>query len=66
MGCVGESSIPTIIFQAWVHLDTKTYPCRLQADFTGHERIIGRDVLNGLEILFRGVAQEVVVNPQMD
>jgi len=62
MGGVGESSIPTIIFQTWGHLDTKTYPCRLQADFTGHERIIGRDVLNGLEILFRGVAQEVVVN----
>ena len=63
MGGVGESSIPTIIFQAWVHLDAKSYPCRLQADFTGHERIVGRDVLNGLEILFRGLAQEVVINP---
>lgn len=63
MGGVGESSIPTIIFQAWVHLDSKTYPCRLQADFTGHERIVGRDVLNGLDVLFRGPVREVVINP---
>lgn len=26
-------------------------------------RILGRDVLNGLEILFRGPSREVVVNP---
>jgi len=63
MGGVGESSIPTIIFQAWVHLDGADFPCRLQADFTGHERIVGRDVLNGLDILFRGPAREVVINP---
>jgi hypothetical protein len=35
----------------------------LQADFTGDERIIGRDVLNRLDILFRGPLQEVVINP---
>ena len=63
MGGVGESSIPTIIFQAWVHLDGADFPCRLQADFTGQERIVGRDVLNGLDILFRGPAREVVINP---
>lgn len=63
MGSVGESSIPTLIFQAWVYLDGKNYPCRLQADFTGHERIVGRDVLNGLDILFRGSTREVVINP---
>jgi hypothetical protein len=63
MGGVGESSIPTIVFQAWVYLDGTDYPCRLQADFTGHERIVGRDVLNGLDILFRGPAREVIINP---
>jgi len=63
MGGVGESSIPTLIFQAWVYLDGKNYSCRLQADFTGHERIGGRDVLNGLNVLFRGQAREVVINP---
>jgi hypothetical protein len=63
MGGVGESSIPPIVFQAWVYLDGTDYPCRLQADFTGHERIVGRDVLNVLDILFRGPAREVVINP---
>jgi len=43
--------------------DSNTYPCRLQADFAGHERILGRDVLNRLEVLFRGPAREIVVNP---
>lgn len=63
MGGVGETAIPTVVFQAWAHLDGTDYPCRLQADFTGHERILGRDVLNGLEVLFRGPAREVVFNP---
>jgi hypothetical protein len=63
MGGVGDTSAPTIIFQTWVYLDGKDYPCRLQADFTGHERIVGRDVLNALDILFRGPAREVVINP---
>jgi hypothetical protein len=35
----------------------------LQADFVGNERILGRDVLNRLEILFRGPSGELVVNP---
>ena len=63
MSGVGETTISTIIFQTWVYLDGKDYPCRLQADFLGRERIIGRDVLNALDVLFRGVAREVVINP---
>jgi len=63
MGGVGESTIPTLIFQAWVYLDGGEYPCRLQADFTGHERILGRDVVNRIDILFRGPAREIIVNP---
>ncbi|MBI4529919.1 MAG: hypothetical protein HY709_00200 [Candidatus Latescibacteria bacterium] len=63
MGGVGETTIPTVVFQAWVHLDGDEYPCRLQADFTGHERILGRDVLNRLDVLFRGPTREVVINP---
>ena len=39
------------------------FPCRLQADFGGTERILGRDVLNRLDVLFRGPAREVVINP---
>lgn len=54
---------PSLHFRVWVHLDGQEHPCRLQADFTGTERILGRDVLNRLEIVFRGPVGEVVVNP---
>lgn len=63
MGGVGDTTISTIIFEMWAYLDGKDYPCRLQADFIGRERIVGRDVLNALDVLFRGTAREVVVNP---
>lgn len=61
-GVAGASSA-TLAFQIWAQLDGQDHPCRLQADFAGNERILGRDVLNRLEILFRGPAGEVVVNP---
>jgi predicted aspartyl protease len=53
----------SMIFKVWAHLDGKEYECRLHVDLSGNERILGRDVLNQLEILFRGPANEVVVNP---
>ena len=62
-GVVGGSAA-TLGFLVWARLDEHEHPCRLQADFTGSERILGRDVLNRLEILFRGPASEVVVNPE--
>jgi hypothetical protein len=60
---VAGGSTASIAFQIWARVDGQDYRCRLQADFTGSERILGRDVLNRLDILFRGVAGEVVVNP---
>ena len=63
MGGVGGSAVPTIVFPVWARLDGSDYACRLQADLAGQERILGRDVLNRLEVLFRGPAGEVVVNP---
>jgi hypothetical protein len=63
MSGVAGGSAATLAFQIWAQLDGQDYPCRLQADFAGSERILGRDVLNRLEILFRGPAGEVVVNP---
>jgi len=63
MSGVAGGSAPTLGFQAWVHLDGQEYPCQLHADFVGMERILGRDVLNSLEILFRGPTGQVVVNP---
>jgi hypothetical protein len=62
MGGVGGSAAATIIFPLWAHLDGNDYACRLQADLVGQERILGRDMLNRLEVLFRGPAGEVIVN----
>ena len=63
IGGVAGASVGTLAFQIWAWLDGQEYPCRLQADFVGSERILGRDVLNRLEILFRGPVGEVIVNP---
>lgn len=63
IGGVGGSSAATLVFAAWVVLDGQEYRCRLQADFDGTERILGRDVLNRLDVLFRGPTCEVIVNP---
>jgi hypothetical protein len=63
IGGVGGSSAATLAFQVWAQLDGQDYPCRLQADFVGSERILGRDVLNRLDVLFRGTVSEVIVNP---
>ena len=54
MGGVGATSASTIVFAVWALLDGQTYPYWFQADFTGHERILGRDVLNRLDLLYRG------------
>ena len=63
MGGVAGASAPTLFFRTWVYVDGQEHPCRLQADFVGHERILGRDVLNRLVILFRGPTRELVINP---
>ena len=61
-GVVGGSTA-TLAFRILASLDGRDYPCRLQADFVGGERILGRDVLNRLDVLFRGPAGEIVLNP---
>jgi Family of unknown function (DUF5678) len=63
LGGFGGGYKGTIVFDIWVNLDGHEYKCRLHADLSGGERILGRDVLNRLEVLFRGPANEVVVNP---
>ena len=63
MGGVAGSAAPTVVFSVWVHLDGTSYRCRLQADFTGHEQILGRDILNRIDVLFRGPNGEIIVNP---
>jgi hypothetical protein len=63
MGGVGGSRTTTVVFLVWAWLDGTEYPCRLHADFLTSERIVGRDVLNRMEVLFRGPSGEVVINP---
>jgi hypothetical protein len=63
MSGVAGGSAATLAFQIWAMIDGQQHPCRLQADFAGNERILGRDVLNRLETLFRGPTGEVVINP---
>jgi hypothetical protein len=46
MAGITGAAAPTLLFLVWVYVDGLEYPCRLQADFAGGERIIGRDVLN--------------------
>src|SRR5262249_14174900 len=53
----------TLAFRIWAHVDGHDHAGRVHVDFVGHERILGRDVLNRLEVLFRGPSGEVVVNP---
>jgi hypothetical protein len=60
---VAGGSAATLGFHIWVQLDGNDYPCQLYADFMGTERILGRDVLNSLDVLFLGPGTEVVINP---
>jgi predicted aspartyl protease len=63
MSGIAGGSATTFAFRVWVYLDGNEYGCQLFVDFHGSERILGRDVLNSPEILFRGPSGEVVVNP---
>ncbi|MBX9627752.1 MAG: hypothetical protein K2X82_28390 [Gemmataceae bacterium] len=63
MGGVGGGSVLSVVFNIWVQIDGREYPCRVHADFAGRERILGRDVLNRLRVLFDGPAGELVVSP---
>src|SRR5262249_41800307 len=60
---VAGGSATTIGFVAWVVLDGKEYPCQLHVDFGGTERILGRCVLNSLDMLSRGRSAELFLNP---
>jgi hypothetical protein len=61
-GVAGSAAL-ALMFRVWVLLDGQEHPCRLHADFAGRERILGRDVLNRVDALFRGPAREVIINP---
>lgn len=56
-------AVQTVGFAIWVKLDGSEYECTLQIDFHGRERLLGRDILNCMDVLFRGPAAEVIINP---
>lgn len=60
---VAGSMAATVGFLIWVCLDGQEYACQLQADFAGRERILGRDVLNCVDVLFRGPSAQVIIKP---
>lgn len=63
MSGVAGGSATTLGFEVWVQLDGSEYLCQVHADFVRNERILGRDVLNSLDVLFRGQSGEVIINP---
>lgn len=63
IGGVGGSLIHTLEFSVWIAVDGSEHPCQVHFDPTGDERILGRDFLNQLDVLFRGPAAEVIINP---
>ncbi len=63
MGGVPGGVAMTLMFPIGVFLDGQEHSCRLQADFIGQERILGRDVLNHLDALFRGPTPEPPTPP---
>ncbi len=60
---LGGTLQATIAFDLWVFMDGSEYECRVHVDFAGIERILGREVLNQMDVLFRGPGREVVINP---
>jgi predicted aspartyl protease len=61
-GGVG-SSVPSLIYRAKVDIDGNRYPALIQPVQGGQERIVGRDVLNQLRLLFDGPGARLVVDP---
>src|SRR5262249_40758451 len=61
-GAVG-STAPTVIYHGKAEIDGSRFPALIQPVPGSHERIVGRDVLNQLRVLFDGPSGQVVVNP---
>jgi hypothetical protein len=60
-GVIG-AGVTTLFYQGKVEMDGRHYSALIQP-VAGHERILGRDVLNQQRVLFDGPAGEVVVDP---
>ncbi len=63
LGGVGQLSTATVAFAAWACIENTAHPCRIHGEVGGRERILGRDVLNRIDVLFRATTGEVILNP---
>lgn len=61
-GVIG-AAVTTLIYQGKAEVDGKRYAALIQPVPGGHERIVGRDVLNQQRVLFDGPAGQVIVDP---
>jgi hypothetical protein len=61
-GVVG-GSLTTMIYTAWAEIDGNRYAALVRPVAGGQERIVGRDVLNQVRMLFDGPAGRVIVDP---
>ncbi len=61
-GVVGRG-VTTLIYRAKVEIDGNRYAALIQPIAGGQERIVGREVLNQLRVLFDGPSARVVVDP---
>ena len=57
------AAVTTLIYRGKAEIDGQRYSALIQPIPGGHERIVGRDVLNQLRMLFDGPAAQAVVNP---
>lgn len=61
-GVVG-APVTTLFYRGKVEIDGRRYAALIQSIPAGHERILGRDVLNQQRVLFDGPTGQVVINP---
>jgi predicted aspartyl protease len=61
-GVIG-ASITTLFYRGKVEIDGHRYSALIQSVPGGQERIIGREVLNEMRVLFDGPSKQVVVDP---
>jgi len=54
---------PALIYRGHAEIDGNRYTALIQPVAGGNERIVGRDVLNQLRVLFDGPSRQVTVDP---
>jgi predicted aspartyl protease len=61
-GIVG-ASVTTLIYRAKIEVDGNRMPALIQPVVGGQDRLLGRDILNQLRVLFDGPSSRVIIDP---